>query len=152
LERLVSAAADKIVEAIQRQARPSTQQAHEVLRVDMREQVSSQAPKGAIGYRLVLPGRGADDAPRLSPKRSRERDVAWYSLAPFEYPDDIRLRDGCWYRILWIGAQSQRIRKPATEPSPALYFFLGSPHATAHSAAEQAWTPQSSEEATRPLQ
>lgn len=125
LERLVSAATDKTIEAIQRQPSPSMQQAHEALRVELRDQVTSQAPKGAIGHRLVLPGRGVDDPPRLSPKRSRERDVAWYSLVPFEYPDDIRLRDGCWYRILWIDGQGQRIRKPATAPSPALYFFLG---------------------------
>ncbi len=93
--------------------------------MDLREQITAQAPKLAVGYRIVLPGRHAGDAPMLTPKRSRARDVAWYSLTPFEYPDDIRLRDGCWYRLIWIDAQEKRVRLQPGESVPGLYYFVG---------------------------
>lgn len=126
-ERLISLATDRIVAAIERRGCSSEKRASEAWCVDMREQVLSQAPKEASGYRLVLPPRKTRDAPRLCPKRSRTRDAAWYTLAPFEYPDDLRLRDSRWYRILWVAAQGQRIRMKAEEPVPGLWYFVG-PH------------------------
>ncbi len=95
--------------------------------VDLRTQVISQAPKQAIGYRLVLPGHCASDGPKLSPKRSQARASAWYSLTPFEYPDDLRLRDGSCYRVIWIGSAGLRIRLKPEESIPSVYFFLSPP-------------------------
>lgn len=135
LEQLVSAAADRIIEAIERQGDRTAQQARDAFRVDLREQITSQAPKQAAGYRLVLPGRYAADTPRLSPKRSRARDVAWYGLAPFEYPDDIRLCDGFWYRIVWVDAQGRRIRLQPGESIPGLYYFVGPTQPRSHESA-----------------
>lgn len=134
-EQFVSAAADRIIEAIQRLGHPPTPTDHAPLRVDLREQVTSQAPKLAVGYRVVLPGRYPGDSPKLLPKRSRARGVAWYSLSPFEYPDDIRLSDGYWYRIVWIDAQGQRIRLQPGESAPGLRYFVGPQHLLSRSPA-----------------
>ena len=87
-------------------------------RIDMREQVLAQAPKGAIGYRLVLAHRDASLPPRLIPRRRA------YSLTPFEYPDDLRLCDGCWYQIVWTDSQGSRIRR-GSEQIPGLCFVIG---------------------------
>lgn len=96
-------------------------------RVDLRTQVISQAPKQAIGYRLVLPGHCASDGPKLSPKRSQARASSWYSLTPFEYPDDLRLRDRSCYRVIWFDTAGLRIRLKPEEQIPVLYFFLRPP-------------------------
>lgn len=124
-EYIVSAAADRIIEAIKQQGLHATSQgtAHE--RVDMHEQLAAQAPKQAAGYRLVLPPQRAGDSPKFSPAGSRSRQVPWYSIAPFEYPDDIRLCDDRWYRIVWVDVQGQRIRLQPGEPVPGLYYFVG---------------------------
>ena len=87
-------------------------------RIDMRQQVLAQAPKGASGYRLVLAHRDASLPPRLIPRRRA------YSLTPFEYPDDLRLCDGCWYRIVWTDSQGSRIRR-GSEQIPGLCFVIG---------------------------
>lgn len=125
LERLVSTATERIIEAIQQNGPTATPQTRDVWRVDMREQLVSQAPKQATGYRLVLPAYRTGDTPKLSPARSRARDVEWYSLAPFEFPDDIRLCDGSWYRVVWVDAQGRRIRLQPGEPVPGLFYFVG---------------------------
>lgn len=124
-EQLLSVATERIVEAVRKNGLSAAPKPIEPMRVDMREQVTAQAPKLAVGYRLVLPARQAGDPPRLSPKRSRAGNAAWYHLTPFEYPDDIRLYDGCWYRIVWIDAAGQRIRLQPGEPVPGLYYFVG---------------------------
>ena len=85
---------------------------------DMREQVLAQAPKGAMGYRLVLPYEDHSLPPLIIPRR------ASYLLSPFDYPDDRRLRDGCWYRILWMDAEGNRIRSSRLECPPGLCFVL----------------------------
>ena len=126
-EKLLTTATDRIVEAILKHGNASLCQSLRGCRVDLRTQVISQAPKQAIGYRLVLPGHCAGDGPKLSPKRSQERAAAWYSLTPFEYPDDLRLRDGCCYRVIWIDAAGLRIRLKPEESIPSLYFFLSPP-------------------------
>ena len=124
VEQLLSSEIDRIVTAIQQLAelRGAASTAH---RVDLREQVTSQAPEGAVGYRLVLPSRVPGDGLRLSPRRSRSREVAWYTLSPFEYPDDLRLCDGHWYHLVWYDAQGRRMRPTAEQGIPALYYFLG---------------------------
>ena len=42
----------------------------------------------------------------------------------FEYPDDLRLCDGCWYRIVWTDSQGSRIRR-GSEQIPGLCFVIG---------------------------
>ena len=127
VEQLLSSEVDRIVAAIQQLAelRGTASTAH---RVDLREQVTSQAPEGAVGYRLVLPSRVPGDGLRLSPRRSRSREVAWYTLSPFEYPDDLRLCDGHWYHLVWYDAQARRMRPTSEHGIPSLYYFLGPPH------------------------
>ena len=94
-------------------------------RVDMRTQVTTQAPEGAVGYRLVLPTRSAAIPPKIIPRRQVADSKSWYSLVPFEYPDDLRLRDGSWYRIVWIDSQGNRMRTEASVPVPGLRYIIG---------------------------
>ena len=123
--QLLSIATERIVESIRQHGLPVSSRFMDTKRVDMREQIIAQAPKLAVGYRLVLPARHAGDAPKLSPKRSSARTAAWYTLTPFEYPDDLRLYDGCGYRIVWIDAVGLRIRLRPGEPVPGLHYFVG---------------------------
>jgi hypothetical protein len=94
-------------------------------RIDVRLQVQSQIPTDAVGYRLVLPGRLETDKPTLIPKRTRFRDTPFYSLSPFEYPDDLRLRDGRRYRIVWIDAQGNRLRLRPEQSVPGILYSVG---------------------------
>lgn len=94
-------------------------------RVDLRQQVQSQVPGGAVGYRLVLPGRLTTDNPTLIPKRTRFRDTPFYSLSPFEPPDDLRLRDGHRYRIVWIDSQGNRMRLRPEQSVPGILYSVG---------------------------
>lgn len=94
-------------------------------RVDLRQQVQSQAPTDAAGYRLVLPGRLETDKPTLIPKRTRFRDTPFYSLSPFECPDDLRLRDGRRYRIVWIDAHGNRMRLRPEQSVPGILYSVG---------------------------
>ena len=94
-------------------------------RVDLRQQVQSQAPTDATGYRLVLPGRLETDKPTLIPKRTRFRDTPFYSLSPFECPDDLRLRDGRRYRIVWIDSQGNRLRLRSEQSVPGILYSVG---------------------------
>ena len=96
-------------------------------RVDLRLQVQSQVPNGAVGYRLVLPGRLETDKPTLIPNRTRFRDTPFYRLSPFEYPDDLRLRDGRRYRIVWIDTHGHRMRLQAEQSVPGLVYSIGPP-------------------------
>ena len=109
-------------------------------RIDMREQVVARAPKGAVGYRLVLPNRDGTLPPKLIPRRTRSNPNATYSLTPFEYPDDLRLSDGCWYRIVWIDAQGNRIRAERGAPIPGLCVVLSPGGQTQHPSSVQSET------------
>ena len=124
-EQLISVATERIVEAVRTHGISAAPRPMDAMRVDMRAQVTAQAPKLAVGYRLVLPARHTGDPPKWSPRRSRTSNAAWYLLTPFEYPDDIRLGDGCWYRIVWIDAAGQRIRLQPAEPVPGLCYCVG---------------------------
>ena len=94
-------------------------------RVDLRLQVQSQVPNDAVAYRLVLPGRLETDKPTLIPKRTRFRDTPFYSLSPFEYPDDLRLRDGRRYRIVWIDSHGNRMRLRPEQSVPGILYSVG---------------------------
>ena len=109
-------------------------------RIDMREQVVARAPEGAVGYRLVLPNRDRTLPPKLIPRRTRSCPSAAYSLHPFAYPDDPRLYDGCWYRIVWIDSQGNSIRAERGAPIPGLCFVLSPVGQTQHPSSVQSET------------
>lgn len=140
LEKLVDTVLDK------RAAREAEQKSktEQNQRIDLRTQVTAlRPPADAVGYRLVLPMQGADERPRLSPK-SREGRRNWYSLTPFRYPEDARLTDGKWYRLLWVDRQGRHIKPNSSASSgiPGLYYFVGPPtRAAAQTAAESASVP-----------
>ena len=114
--------------------------AHAVPRVPMADQLSGLAPEGAVGYRLVLPARTADDVPRLSPPLDATGYQGHYSLRPFQAPYDIRLIDGQTYRVVWIG-ESGEITSPKPDGTiPGLHYFLTSSAAAFGIEAESATT------------
>ncbi len=103
-------------------------------RIDMRTQITAQAPPDAVGYRLVLPHREPGVPPSFSPRRRNGTSCAFYALAPFEYPDDLRLCDGRWYRLVWIDSQGQQVRALAGCPVPGLRYVVGPVDAVATAA------------------
>lgn len=96
-------------------------------RVAFDEQVLAQAPEDAVGYRVALPGRDEWDAPRVVPDADEMGSPSFWRLRPFELPDDIRLRSGRLYRLLWVDAQGARVPPTGCRFLPALRFFLGPP-------------------------
>lgn len=120
-ERLLAAAADRIITAL-----GTRDSASHPYRVRMDTQVLSQAPAGASGYLLVLPAERASAQPRLVPRRGINQ-LGWYVLSPFQAPDDLRLRDGCWYRIVWVDATGRRLPSSGGATIPGLYYFVGPP-------------------------
>ena len=94
-------------------------------RIDMRTQITVQAPPDAVGYRLALPHREPGVPPSFSPRRWSGVSRSFYSITPFQYPDDLRLCDGHWYRIVWIDSQGQQLRLPDGCPLPGLRFIVG---------------------------
>ena len=96
-------------------------------RVAFDEQVLAQAPDGAVGYRVVLPGRDEWDAPRVVPDAGDPGSPSFWRLRPLELPDDLRLRSGKLYRLLWVDAQGARVPPLGSRSLPALRFFLGPP-------------------------
>ena len=96
-------------------------------RIDMKEQVLRLAPQNATGYRLVLPATQDGALPKLAPRRQNGEPRPCYQLAPFEYPLDVRLRDGKWYRILWVEKEGRAVHPSPEQGVPSLYFFLGTP-------------------------
>ena len=119
-------------------------------RIDMRAQITSQAPPDAIGYRLVLPHHEPGVLPSFSPRRRDGALRTLYSLSPFQYPDDLRLCDGRWYRIVWIDSQGKRIRTPASCPIPGLRYVVGPADAVATATATMSAPPIETECAAAP--
>ena len=119
-------------------------------RIDMRAQITSQAPPDAIGYRLVLPHHEPGVPPSFSPRRRDGALRTLYSLSPFQYPDDLRLCDGRWYRIVWIDSQGKRIRTPASCPIPGLRYVVGPADAVATTTAKTSDLPIETECAAAP--
>lgn len=87
----------------------------------------AQAPVGATGYRLVLLGRDEWDVPRILPGPAPDGAMRFWRLLPFELPDDIRLRDGMAYRLLWVNEQGGHVGPTGNSSLPGLHFFLGPP-------------------------
>ena len=129
VEQMLTTATERILAALQARDLQVMRNTPVAWRIDMRQQVLAQAPSGAAGYRLVLPASRAGDPPRLVPRRKRVDGAAAYSLSPFQYPRDLRLVDGAWYRILWVDAQGHRVPSSPRKPVPGLYYFVGPPSA-----------------------
>lgn len=110
-----------------RRASPHRLRQSFTLRVDIPEQILIQAPSEATGYGLVLPSVDVGKPPKIAPRRKRGEPRQPYRLTPFDYPLDIRLRDGTWYRILWFGTDGQQVAPLSNRGIPSLYFFLGTP-------------------------
>ncbi|MBL9007207.1 MAG: hypothetical protein JNJ46_23320 [Myxococcales bacterium] len=96
-------------------------------RVAFDEQVLAQAPDDAVGYRVVLPGCNEWDAPRVVPDPNVMGSPSFWRLRPFQLPDDLRLRAGKLYRLLWVDAQGALVPPVGNRHLPALRFFLGPP-------------------------
>jgi hypothetical protein len=96
-------------------------------RVAFDAQVLDQAPDGAVGYRVVLPGRDEWDALRVVPDPNVMGSPSFWRLRPFQLPDDVRLRAGKLYRLLWVDAQGALVPPVGNRHLPALRFFLGPP-------------------------
>lgn len=96
-------------------------------RIPYDQQLRSQAPDGAAGYRLVLSFRSDSESPVIIPTADVSGGLRYYRLAPLELPDDLRLRDGHSYRILWVDFHGQPLPPRGTESLPALHVFFGAP-------------------------
>ena len=96
-------------------------------RVDMLEQIRSQAPHAAVGYRLVLPPRVPGGKLRFFPRPRGTETRSQYRLTPFELPDDPRLRGERWYRLMWVDSVGNPVAPAFHAPVPGLYFFTGPP-------------------------
>lgn len=93
-------------------------------RIPMEQQLLSQAPVRAIGYRLVLSPRPHDELPRLSPPIGVDGTLSFWRLRPFQAPNDWRLVDGALYRVLWV-SESGEVVPPVDEGKlPGLLFHL----------------------------
>lgn len=101
------------------------------LRVPLDRQVKRQAPPGAVAYRLVLPTHSHTAPPQIAPAPDASGALRCWRLDPFQLPDDVRLRDGQLYRILWVDQHGGPIPPLGTRQLPALRFFLGPPESRA---------------------
>jgi hypothetical protein len=95
-------------------------------RIPFDRQILGQAPPGAVGYRLVFP-LGTRSMPKVAPTPDASGGLLFWSLAPFQIPDDIRIQDGHSYRLLWVDSQGRLIPPQHTTHLPALHAFLGPP-------------------------
>ncbi len=93
-------------------------------RIPMEQQLLSQAPARAIGYRLVLSPRPHDDLPRLSPPIGVDGAHSFWRLRPFHAPNDWRLVDGALYRVLWVGDSGEVVPPVDEGKLPGLLFHL----------------------------
>ena len=146
---VLSSVAERLLLAIA-ELRTAVASASTEPRIDIRAQITSQAPPDAIGYRLVLPHHEPGVPPSFSPRRRDGAPRAIYSLRPFQYPDDPRLCDGRWYRIVWIDSQGKRIRTPASCPIPGLRYVVGPADAVATATATVSAPPIETECAAAP--
>lgn len=124
LLRLFTAATDRILAHLQQGTAARTANPSSPWREDLQHQIRSQAPPDAAGYRIVLPPARPMDPPRFSPRRRADRP-SWYSLSPFQLPDDLRLRPDRWYPLVWVDAHGERILDRNPSAVPGLYFFVG---------------------------
>lgn len=102
-------------------------------RVAMEHQLTTQAPVGAVGYRLLMPPLRPGDRPSLSPRKRLGEDRPFWALQPLHLPDDTRLQNGNLYRILWVGADGKSVAAKPGGGLPTLHYFLGAPDSPADS-------------------
>ena len=69
-------------------------------RIPFDRQIVAQAPPGAAGYSLVFPTGARGETIRIAPTVEPLGALSYWSLAPFQLPDDLRIQDGHSYRIL----------------------------------------------------
>lgn len=96
-------------------------------KVAMGHQLATQAPAGAVGYRLVLAPQRAGDRPSLSPRKRLGEQRPFWALPPVHLPDDGRLKHGQLYRILWVDADGKSVPPKPDGGLPMLHYFLGAP-------------------------
>jgi len=96
-------------------------------RVAMEHQLATQAPEGAVGYRLVIAPQRAGERPSLAPRKRLGEARPFWALTPVHLPDDSRLQDGQPYRILWIRRDGSAVPPKAGSGLPMLHYFLGAP-------------------------
>lgn len=94
-------------------------------RVAMERQLLAQAPPEAAGYRLVLPPRAEFEEPGYVPTGTGYGQPAWWTLRPFQLPDDDRLLPGRLYKVVWVDAQGARVPPTGSRAIPCLHYFLG---------------------------
>ena len=100
-------------------------------RIPFDRQIVAQAPPGAAGYRLVFPTGARGETIRIAPTIEPSGALSYWSLAPFQLPDDLRIQDGHSYRILWVDGLGRPLAPQGTTHLPALHAFLGPPDAEA---------------------
>ena len=100
-------------------------------RIPFDRQIVAQAPPGAAGYRLVFPTGARGETIRIAPTIEPSGALSYWSLAPFQLPDDLRIQDGHSYRILWVDGLGRPLAPQGTTHLPALQAFLGPPDAEA---------------------
>ena len=96
-------------------------------RVAMEHQLATQAPEGAVGYRLVIAPQRAGERPSLAPRKRLGEDRPLWALTPVHLPDDSRLQDGQQYRILWVHRDGTAVPPKPGSGLPMLHYFLGAP-------------------------
>jgi len=96
-------------------------------RVAMEHQLATQAPEGAVGYRLVIAPQRAGERPSLAPRKRLGEARPFWALTPVHLPDDSRLQDGQQYRILWVRRDGTAVPPKPGSGLPMLHYFLGAP-------------------------
>lgn len=96
-------------------------------RVAMEHQLATQAPEGAMGYRLIIAPQRAGERPSLAPRKRLGEERAFWALTPVHLPDDSRLQDGQPYRILWVRRDGSAVPPKPGSGRPMLHYFLGAP-------------------------
>lgn len=117
-------------QAVHPKARPAAPDSRPP-RVAFDRQVLRQAPPGAAGYRLIIPSRSHTQPPQIVPASDALGSPRFWRLDPFQLPDELRLRDGHLYRIVWVNAQGEPVQPQGTRQLPTLHFFLGAPDSAA---------------------
>lgn len=93
----------------------------------MEHQLTTQAPEGAVGYRLIIAPQRAGERPSLAPRKRLGEDRPFWALTPVHLPDDSRLQDGQQYRILWVRRDGSAVPPKPGSGLPVLHYFLGAP-------------------------
>ncbi len=93
----------------------------------MEHQLATQAPEGAVGYRLIIAPQRAGERPCLAPRKRLGEERPFWALTPVHLPDDSRLQDGQQYRVLWARSDGSAVPPKPGSGLPMLHYFLGAP-------------------------